>query len=184
MTTTLAILPIKDFDRAKQRLGDGGLDPTPRRSLVEAMFSDVLIALNRAKRVDGILVVTSDHVAERIAAGYGAQVLLDDEPGHNEAATRGVQRALELGVEHALLVPGDCPLLASLELDALIERAPDTPSALIVPDRHGTGTNALLLTPPDAMEPSFGPGSRAATRGTGRGRRNPARDRRGLLAGP
>ena len=31
----------------------------------------------------------------------------------------------------------------------------------IVPDRHGTGTNALLLTPPDAIEPSFGPGSRA-----------------------
>ena len=31
----------------------------------------------------------------------------------------------------------------------------------IVPDRHGSGTNALLLTPPDVIEPSFGPDSRA-----------------------
>jgi 2-phospho-L-lactate/phosphoenolpyruvate guanylyltransferase len=28
-----------------------------------------------------------------------------------------------------------------------------------VPDRHGTGTNGLLLTPPSAIAPSFGPGS-------------------------
>jgi 2-phospho-L-lactate guanylyltransferase len=31
---------------------------------------------------------------------------------------------------------------------------------LIVPDRHGTGTNALLISPPDAFTPGFGPGSR------------------------
>ncbi len=28
-----------------------------------------------------------------------------------------------------------------------------------MPDRHGTGTNGLLLTPPDAIPPSFGPDS-------------------------
>jgi 2-phospho-L-lactate guanylyltransferase len=159
VNTTLAILPIKNFDHAKQRLSEG-LDPTPRRALVQAMFSDVLIALNRAARVDTILVVTNDHGAERIAAGYGALVVGDEEQGHNEAAARGVQRALELGAEHALLVPGDCPLMSPAELDQLVERAADGPSMLIVPDRHGTGTNALLLTPPDAIGPSFGPDSR------------------------
>ena len=30
---------------------------------------------------------------------------------------------------------------------------------MIVPDRHGSGTNGLLLAPPDAISPSFGPGS-------------------------
>jgi len=30
---------------------------------------------------------------------------------------------------------------------------------VIVPDRHGTGTNGLLLSPPDAIAPSFGPDS-------------------------
>src|SRR5690349_9499869 len=104
--TTLAILPMKKFDNAKQRLGDA-LDVTPRRSLVQAMFSDVLIALKRARRVDSILVVTSDRGAERIAAGYGALVLQDDEQGHNEAVALGVRRALELGAQRALLVAGD-----------------------------------------------------------------------------
>ncbi len=28
-----------------------------------------------------------------------------------------------------------------------------------MPDRHGTGTNALLLSPPNAIAPAFGPGS-------------------------
>ena len=37
----------------------------------------------------------------------------------------------------------------------------DGPEVVIVPDRHGTGTNALLLTPPDVIEPSFGDDSRA-----------------------
>jgi 2-phospho-L-lactate guanylyltransferase len=30
----------------------------------------------------------------------------------------------------------------------------------VVPDRHGSGTNALVLTPPDVLAPAFGPGSR------------------------
>ena len=40
---------------------------------------------------------------------------------------------------------------------------------MIVPDRHGTGTNALLLTPPDVIEPAFGPGSFARHRAVGGG---------------
>jgi 2-phospho-L-lactate/phosphoenolpyruvate guanylyltransferase len=156
--TTVAILPIKTLDAAKQRLAEE-LDPSPRRALVEAMFSDVLVALRRAKLVDQVLVVSKDHGAQRIAGGYGAMVADDEEDGHNGAATRGIARALELGMERALLVPGDCPLLDPTEIDDLIARPVRSPSVLIVPDRHGSGTNALLLTPPDAMAPSFGPGS-------------------------
>ncbi len=157
--STIAILPIKTFDVAKRRLAQG-LDPAPRRALVEAMFSDVLVALRRCALVDQVLVVSGDHGAQRIAAGYGAQVLVDDEQGHNAAAVRGVARALELGSRRALLVPGDCPILSPGELDGLIRRPAGPRSALIVPDRHGSGTNALLLTPPDSLKPAFGVGSR------------------------
>jgi 2-phospho-L-lactate guanylyltransferase len=156
--TTLAILPIKTFDEAKQRLR-AELDPTPRRALVEAMFSDVLIALRRATLVDQVLVVSADNVAQRIAGGYDAMVLEDEDLGHSQAAARGAERALELGVDRVLMVPGDCPLLSPTELDELLRRQVPSPSLLVVPDRHGTGTNALLLTPPDALQPSFGPGS-------------------------
>jgi 2-phospho-L-lactate/phosphoenolpyruvate guanylyltransferase len=155
---TLAVLPIKSFDHAKQRL-EPGLEPGPRRALAEAMFSDVLIALRRATAVDSVLVVTSDHGAQQIAAGHGTIVLDDLDDGHNGAAARGIQQALESNMERVLLVPGDCPMLNPRELDALIARPAAARSALIVPDRHGTGTNALLLTPPDSLTPSFGPGS-------------------------
>jgi 2-phospho-L-lactate guanylyltransferase len=157
--TTLVILPIKSFEVSKQRLAVE-LDPSPRRALVEAMFSDVLVALRRAKLVDQVVVVSSHHGAQRIAAGYGATVLDDEQSGHNDAAARGIEQALELGVQRALLVPGDCPLLDPAELDELLAHPAGDRSALIVPDRHGSGTNALLLTPPNAMAPAFGPGSR------------------------
>jgi 2-phospho-L-lactate guanylyltransferase len=155
---TIAILPIKSFNHAKQRL-EPELNPGPRRALAEAMFSDVLIALRRATAVDGMLVVTTDNSAQQIAGGHGAMVLDDVDSGHNAAATLGIDQALEAGFDRALLVPGDCPALDPGELDALIRRTVASPSVLIVPDRHGTGTNALLLTPPDALAPAFGPGS-------------------------
>jgi 2-phospho-L-lactate guanylyltransferase len=167
---TLAILPIKRFAEAKQRLAEE-LEPGPRRVLVEAMCSDALIALRRATLVDEVVVVTDDPAAIRLAAGYGVNVLVAADQGHNPAASLGIARALELELDRALLVPGDCPLLAPSQLDELIARPVAPRSVVIVPDRHGTGTNALLLTPPDVILPSFGPGSRdrhvAAARSAG-----------------
>ena len=59
-----------------------------------------------------------------------------------------------------LLVPGDTPLLDPGEVAGLLRRGQEQGLAVvIVPDRHGEGTNALLLSPPDAIEPAFGPGS-------------------------
>jgi 2-phospho-L-lactate/phosphoenolpyruvate guanylyltransferase len=156
---TLAILPVKSFSEAKRRLRFE-LAADDRRALVEAMFSDVLVALRRVPALQRIVVVTGDRVAQRIGEAYGATVVEDDERGHNAAAARGIQTALEDGIERALLVPGDCPMLDAKELEGLLEHPAGERSALIVPDRHGTGTNALLLTPPDALAPSFGPDSR------------------------
>jgi 2-phospho-L-lactate guanylyltransferase len=156
---TAAILPIKSFAQAKQRLRIE-LPSHDRRALVEAMFADALVALGRVTALERVVVVSGDRVAQRIAGGYGALVVEDDERGHNAAAARGIQTVLEDGIERALLVPGDCPLLAPADLNALLSHPAAERSALIVPDRHGTGTNALLLTPPDVLAPSFGPDSR------------------------
>jgi 2-phospho-L-lactate guanylyltransferase len=155
---TLAVLPIKNFTEAKQRL-ETLLSAGPRRALAEAMFSDVLTALRRSSAVGDILVVTRDHIAQQIAGGHGALVLEDEEPGQSPAAMLGVSYAIDHEYERVLLVPGDCPMLAPSDVDALIALPYESPSALIVPDRHGTGTNALLLTPPDSLPPAFGPDS-------------------------
>jgi 2-phospho-L-lactate/phosphoenolpyruvate guanylyltransferase len=155
---TLAILPTKSFAEAKRRLRHH-LSAGERRALAEAMFSDVLIALRRATAVEAVIVVSADHGAQQIAGGYGASVIEDHNRGHNPAALIGVGAALRSGADRALLVPGDCPALDPKEVDMLIAHPADARSVLVVPDRHGTGTNALLLTPPDALGPSFGPDS-------------------------
>ncbi len=156
--TIVAILPVKSFGGAKQRLAHE-LSPGPRRGLAEAMFSDVLVALRRTASIDRVLVVSGDSDAQQIAGGYGAGVLDDQQRGHSAAALLGIAQAMESGARRVLLVPGDCPLLDPEELEGLLGRPAGPRSALIVPDRHGTGTNALLLTPPDSLEPAFGPGS-------------------------
>jgi 2-phospho-L-lactate guanylyltransferase len=160
---TIAVLPIKRFGSAKQRL-DNGLSDGTRRALAEAMVTDVLIALRRAKYVDEVLVVSGETMAVALAAGYDAAAVIDDpdDIGHSAAARRGVQAAMERGATRVLLVPGDCPALDPTELDELLEDAEGVaaPDVIVVPDRHGDGTNALLLTPPDAIQPAFGPGSR------------------------
>jgi 2-phospho-L-lactate guanylyltransferase len=156
---TAAILPIKSFAQAKQRLRND-MAAHDRRALVEAMFADALVALGRVSSLERIVVVSGDRVAQRIAAGYGATIVEDDERGHNTAAARGIASLQEDGIERALLVPGDCPMLSAADLDALLTHPAGERSALIVPDRHGTGTNALLLAPPDVLAPSFGPDSR------------------------
>ena len=156
---TIAILPIKSFEEAKRRLRHH-LGPGERHALAEAMFADVLIALRRATAVNSVIVVSADHIAQQIAAGYGAGVVEDLNRGHNPAAALGITAALKAGADRALLVPGDTPALDPAELDALLRRPAPPRSVLIVPDRHGSGTNGLLLTPPDAMGSSFGPDSR------------------------
>jgi 2-phospho-L-lactate/phosphoenolpyruvate guanylyltransferase len=157
---TLAVVPIKTLDAAKQRLASA-LASGARQSLAQAMFSDVVASLRRSRTIDDIAVVTSDVTAEALAHGDHVTILRDDrQAGQSAAALIGIHFALVAGYDRVLLVPGDTPLLDAREVDELLETcATDQLAAAIVPDRHGTGTNALVLTPPDAMEPSFGPGS-------------------------
>ena len=155
---TIAILPVKSFGAAKQRLA-GRLGAGPRQALAQAMFSDVLASLRRVSGLDAVTVVTAEQIAESAALGAGVRVLRDTEQaGQSQAASIGIRYALAAGFGRVLLVPGDTPLLDPAEVAALLERSPPV---AIVPDRHLTGTNALLLSPPDAIEPSFGPASLA-----------------------
>jgi 2-phospho-L-lactate guanylyltransferase len=156
---TAAVLPVKRFDSAKQRLGDA-VGAAERRELAAAMVEDVLAALRQIDGLDDLIVVTAEDRAAALARAAGAQVVADRvEGGQSLAAEVGVETAVQRGAERALLVPGDCPALDPNEVDTLLRNHKG--GVTIVPDRHGQGTNALLLTPPKVLSPAFGPGSMA-----------------------
>ena len=153
-----AILPVKRFAAAKQRLAPG-IGSTHRAELAAAMLEDVLEAIGAARSIERTIVVTSEPRAIELARASGAEPIADpDQGGHSGAALAGIAHAQQLGAECVVLLPIDCPLLAPRELERLLTGMPERYVA-IVPDRHGTGTNALALAPPDAIEPSFGEGS-------------------------
>jgi 2-phospho-L-lactate guanylyltransferase len=159
-----AIIPVKRFGHAKQRLLDA-MDRPARAELVKAMLGDVLAAVARCERIERIILVSGEGRAERLALRMARsvatpiEVLRDPrDAGHSEAATLGIIRAISLGTECTVLLPGDCPLLDPAELDAALHAARPGRVA-VVPDRHGTGTNSLIMAPPDAIGPAFGEGS-------------------------
>jgi 2-phospho-L-lactate guanylyltransferase len=155
---TAAVLPVKSFARAKQRLGGTVADPL-RQALAAAMVTDVLEALAATAALALTIVVTRERSIEALARELGALVVEDpDESGQSAAASLGVRHALARGIERVLCVPGDCPALDPAELQALLLREP-APPVVVIPDRHGTGTNGLLLSPPAVIAPSFGPDS-------------------------
>jgi len=180
---TAAILPVKRFDQAKQRLGASVADPL-RLALTRAMVTDVLSALARTPALELTIVVTCEPAASAAARELGAVVLADaPQSGQSAAASVGVRYAVAAGIERVLCIPGDCPTLDPGELQALLSgaRSAGAPAGpplqapaedagarraevVIVPDRHGSGTNGLLLAPPDAIAPSFGPDSCARHR--------------------
>jgi 2-phospho-L-lactate/phosphoenolpyruvate guanylyltransferase len=160
-----AIIPVKRFGHAKQRLLEA-LDRPARAAVVKAMLRDVLAAASETRNLDRLIIVTGEGRAERIALHHARrtdlplEVLRDpNDAGHPQAATLGIVRAKALGAECVAVLPGDCPLLASDELDDALDRMRPGRVA-VIPDRHGTGTNGLLLSPPDVIRPGFGEGSR------------------------
>jgi 2-phospho-L-lactate guanylyltransferase len=156
---TAAILPVKRFSSAKQRLGASVADPL-HGDLVRAMVGDVLSALERCASIELTIVVTNEEPVAAVSGARGAIVVADTaEEGQSAAVALGVARARTEGAERVLCIPGDCPALDPGEVDALLSDASAGASVVIVPDRHGTGTNGLLIAPPEAISPSFGPGS-------------------------
>lgn len=153
-----AVLPIKRLDEAKRRLAVG-IDDERRRALVAAMAADVLEAIDAARSIERTIVVSGDPVVQELASEAKAEVVPDPaDEGHSEAALAGIARAEVEGAGCAVLLPGDCPLLDPRELDSLLTAIPGEYVG-IVPDRHGSGTNALVLSPPGAILPAFGEGS-------------------------
>jgi len=158
---TWAIVPVKSLDQAKQRL-EAVLPLEARRRLMQVMLEDVLATLGHVEALEPVLVVTPDAAVAELAASAGARVLREASGrGHSAAVMAGFAHAQAHGAVRALTLPADAPLVTAAELHDLIEgdAALIGPHLTLVPAHNGDGTNGFLASPPDLLQPSFGPGS-------------------------
>jgi len=152
-----AILPVKLLTNAKQRLA-GHLSAGQRQRLARTLYEQTLATLLQARGIDRVVVVTSDTYAAEHARRSGVQIFEENEQlSHSASADAACRRAIREGASTALLVPIDVPLVQPEDFERLAAAA--HPGVGIVPSSEGTGTNALVRTPPDVIESRFGPGS-------------------------
>jgi 2-phospho-L-lactate guanylyltransferase len=153
----VALLPVKNPRNAKQRLS-GLLSFSQRERLARLLYEETLATLCRAGGIDRVTVVTSDFETAEHARRSGVLVFEENEQhSHSISADRACLRAMEMGAGTALLVPIDVPLAAPSDFQRLAAAAGR--GLAIVPSSDGTGTNALVRTPPNVIESRFGPGS-------------------------
>jgi len=162
LSRTWALVPIRGLETSKTRLG-GDLDAEERLALVTELLRRTLVATHGARRIAGTVVVTMDGDAAELAGRHGAVGLVERAPGLNEAIVAARSLAMARGATAVLILPADIPAVSATAIDALVEAADRTRAGrlvALVPDRHGSGTNALLLSPPAVVDPEFGNDSR------------------------
>ena len=150
-----AILPVKEMAGAKQRLAPL-LSPEERIALMQVMLRDVLAALSAAQGLAGIAMVTLDPWVQALAQQYGARIITEGaREGHTGAVTAAAS-VLQAGVAAILTLPGDIPAAKTPEVEALIASADTSPLFIIAPAHDEQGSNAILMSPPDAVKLRFG----------------------------
>lgn len=154
-----AVVPVKERVSAKERLAPM-LRPETRQALALAMLEDVLAALTATPGIAGLLVVTVDPEAARLAASYGARLIeMGARDGHTGAVAAAVRLLAAEGRAGMLTLPGDIPLVTPAEITRVLEAHPAGPSFTIVPSHDERGSNAIACSPPDAVPLRFGDNS-------------------------
>lgn len=161
----VAVIPVGELERAKSRLGEV-LDAEERRDLVIGLLERTLAATVASSRIAETIVVTPDDEVASIAQSAGARVIRQSDLGLNHGLDEARAAAVDAGATALLVLPADLPGVSPAAVDTLLATLDeaDLPLVAIVPDRHGRGTNSLLLAPPGVIDFAFGGDSRVAHR--------------------
>lgn len=164
----VAIVPLRSLEGAKSRLG-GPLDAEERQAIVADLLDRTVRAAGAVAAIEAVVVVSPDPTVLRAASAAGATPVRQVGDGLNEGLRAAARWAAADGATALLVLPGDLPAISPASIAAIVDAAraaaaagPGRPLVAIVADRQGRGTNALLLSPPDAIPFAFGQDSRAA----------------------
>lgn len=154
------LIPVKDLRQAKQRLAPM-LTQAERTALAAAMFDDFCAAVAQIRCVEKIFVITNYAPAIERANSLGWEVLREESQTSESASVDAASRICAArGISSLARLPIDLPLITAADIAQIFAAATHpAPSAVIVPSRSGTGTNALLRTPPTLFPSCFGPNS-------------------------
>lgn len=161
------VIPIRSLADGKTRLAPV-LDPAARSALTREMLERVVRAALASVSYAGVVMISPDEAAlvEVGRIDSAIRLLYQDpaRPGLNPALDQAAAFVRAGGGSTVLILPADLPLVSSADIDNLMRR--DAP-VVVAPDRHGTGTNALLVRLDAFGEPfqfQFGEGSYAKHR--------------------
>jgi 2-phospho-L-lactate/phosphoenolpyruvate guanylyltransferase len=158
-----AVIPIGTLDGAKSRLG-AVLDAEERRDLVTRLAGATIRAAVATPGIAETIVITPDDEVRGLALAAGARPIRQRSTGLNAGLREARDEVIAAGGLALLILPIDLPGITPEALARVVDVLADTPPPLvaIVPDRHGRGTNALLLSPPDVIDVCFGGDSHRA----------------------
>jgi 2-phospho-L-lactate guanylyltransferase len=161
---TTVVIPVRALEGAKSRLG-AVLDAEERRELVERLLRATVEAAMATPGVGPVIVVSPDPDVLAVGAALGASGVRQATTGLNAGLVEARDAAEAAGADRLLVLPGDLPGIAPADIGTLLRAADSAgpgPVVVLATDRHGRGTNALLLQPPRVIGPAFGGDSRAA----------------------
>lgn len=161
--SVIAIIPVGRLEGAKSRLG-AVLDAEERHDLARDMARRTIEAAVTTPGIDDVFVITPDDEVRALALELGARPMRQRSAGLNPALREAREEAMAAGAHAILILPIDLSHVGRAPLEDLlaVAAAEPGPAVLLVPDRHGRGTNALLLRPPDVIDVRFGGDSREA----------------------
>jgi 2-phospho-L-lactate guanylyltransferase len=153
-----AIIPVKPLAAGKSRL-IGALSDRDRLALNRFLFDRTLATAAEYPGATRTIVVSRSEELLEAARSQGMVAVRESaEADLNAALATATESALALDAGGVFVLPVDLPLAAPERLRVTIEEQSGS-VLVLVPDRHGSGTNLLYQAPVRLPAYRFGPRS-------------------------
>ncbi len=149
------VIPVKPFREGKSRLA-GVLSAAARAALTQRHLARLLGVLNGFPVVARTLLVSRETLLVEEAAHFGVDLYAEKTTAGLNATLMEVTAWIGGRAGRLLILPSDLPFVTAADVEQLLRsRAP----GVICSDRHGTGTNALVVPTGSGFRFQYGPGS-------------------------
>jgi 2-phospho-L-lactate guanylyltransferase len=153
------VIPVKEFREAKKRLSPH-FSADDRAALAQAMCEDFFDVVAAVRCADRIFVVSKEPQALLRAREFGWETIPESrQVSESDSVDAASRYCAERGVHALLRLPVDIPLVEPADIEAVFGDLGVAPTVILVPSSDGTGTNAILRSPPALFPSHFGPHS-------------------------